>query len=147
MGGVTRLLQDRCTGQCAAPAARQASLAAIWSVRTPSRPEPATAKAYVPGMSPSMVARAKVLTSAQVARLKPNVVVRERSDVRRSLIVWATLYLLAFHAVVFLWRWRGTPGDRVLLIATHLLTAIGFAAMLGRPDPLRDVLLRFDRAL
>ena len=40
-----------------------------------------------------------------------------------------------------LWRARGIDGDRVLLGAAHVLTALGFAAMVSRPDPLRDTLL------
>ena len=42
-------------------------------------------------------------------------------------------------------RWSGASGkirgDRVLLGAAHVLTAVGFAAMISRPDPLRDLLL------
>ena len=50
--------------------------------------------------------------------------------------------MLAFHAVALVWRggaWRAT--DVVLLAAAHLLTAVGFAVLLSRPDPLRDTLL------
>ena len=49
------------------------------------------------------------------------------------------LYILAFHAVSRGWRSRALRGDRVLLAAAHVLTAIGFAAMVSRPDPLRDL--------
>ncbi len=63
---------------------------------------------------------------------------------RRWLTLWLALYLAAFHGVSFLWRRRGIPGDRVLLLIAHLLTAVGFAVMVSRPDPLRDVLL-FER--
>ena len=55
--------------------------------------------------------------------------------------LWGALYLIAFHAVFAAWRWRGLRGDRVLLAAAHVLTAVGFAAMVSRPDPLRDLLL------
>ena len=40
-----------------------------------------------------------------------------------------------------LWHVRGLEGDRVLLAAAHLLTALGFALLLSRADPLRDTLL------
>ena len=51
------------------------------------------------------------------------------------------MYILAFHGVSVVWRLKGIRGDRVLLVAAHLLTAIGLAAMISRPDPLRDLLL------
>jgi cell division protein FtsW (lipid II flippase) len=82
-----------------------------------------------------------VLTPAQLTTIKPAVVVRESGAVRGALLLWATLYILAFHAVSVAWRARALRGDRVLLAAAHVLTAIGFAAMISRPDPLRDSML------
>jgi cell division protein FtsW (lipid II flippase) len=82
-----------------------------------------------------------LLTSAQLAAIKPSLIVRDRAAVRRLLLLWGALYLVAFHAVLAVWRWRGLRGDRVLLTAAHVLTAVGFAAMVSRPDPLRDLLL------
>jgi cell division protein FtsW (lipid II flippase) len=82
-----------------------------------------------------------LLTSAQLAAIKPSLMVRDRADVRGLLLTWGALYLIAFHAVSAAWRWRRIPGDRVLLIAAHVLTAVGFAAMISRPDPLRDLVL------
>jgi cell division protein FtsW (lipid II flippase) len=82
-----------------------------------------------------------LLTSAQITQVKPLLTVRERGEMRGALVFWAALYLLAFHAVALIWRIRKIPGDRVLLTAAHALTALGFAAMISRPDPLRDTLL------
>lgn len=82
-----------------------------------------------------------VLTPAQLAELKPSVVVRERGDARRALLLWGGVYLAAVHLVPLAWRRRGIRGDPPSFIIAHLLTAIGFAAMVSRPDPLRDVLL------
>jgi cell division protein FtsW (lipid II flippase) len=82
-----------------------------------------------------------LLTSAQLAAIKPSLVVRDRAEVRNRLLLWCGLYLIAFHAVFAVWRWRGLRGDCVLLTAAHVLTAVGFAAMVSRPDPLRDLLL------
>lgn len=82
-----------------------------------------------------------LFTSDQIARLKPLVVVREWSAARNALLVWLVLYVASFHAISLVWRRRGFSGDRVLLVITHLLTAIGFAVMVSRPDPLRDVLI------
>ena len=81
-----------------------------------------------------------LLTSAQLAAIKPTLDrPGPRRSVRRLLLQWGALYLIAFHAVLAAWRWRGLRGDRVLLAAAHVLTAVGFAAMISRPDPLRDL--------
>jgi cell division protein FtsW (lipid II flippase) len=82
-----------------------------------------------------------LLTPAQLSALKPAVVVRNLGAVRASLWLWGALYILAFHAVSFVWRVRNLRGDRLLLTAAQLLTALGFAAMVSRQDPLRDTLL------
>src|SRR5688572_2927600 len=87
-----------------------------------------------------------LLTSAELAAIKPYLIVRERGAVLRSLLLWSALYCAAFLAVSLLWRAAGQRGDRNLLAAAHLLTAIGLVAMLARPDPLRDTLL-FQRYL
>ncbi len=82
-----------------------------------------------------------LLTPSQLSSTKPSFVVRDLTTVRRALLVWTMLYLGAFHAVSIVWRVRGRRGDRVLLVAAHVLTALGFAAMVSRPDPVRDLLL------
>jgi cell division protein FtsW (lipid II flippase) len=82
-----------------------------------------------------------LVTGADLAAIKPLVVVRSRAAVRRALLLWGALYIAAFHLVAFLWRRRGLPGDRVLLAIAHALTAVGFAIMVSRADPLRDVTL------
>ena len=51
------------------------------------------------------------------------------------------LYLAAFHVVSIVWRVRKLRGDRLILTAAHVLTALGLAAMISRPDPVRDLLL------
>jgi cell division protein FtsW (lipid II flippase) len=82
-----------------------------------------------------------VLTPAEATEIKPFLVVRTRSEVRRSLFLWTLLYVLAFHAVSLTWRAKQMKGDRLLLLAAHLLTALGLAAMISRVDPLRDAIL------
>ena len=79
-----------------------------------------------------------LLTGADLSAIKSAFVVRDLATVRRSLVTWVVLYLLGFHLVSIVWRVRGIPGDRVLLVCAHVLTALGFAAMVSRPDPLRD---------
>ena len=80
-----------------------------------------------------------LLTSADLAALKPFAIVRTRGEFRRLVLLFAVLYVLAFQAVGLVWHWRGVEGDRLLLAAAHLLTAIGFAILLSRSDPLRDI--------
>jgi cell division protein FtsW (lipid II flippase) len=82
-----------------------------------------------------------VLTPAQLSEVKPSLVVRERAAVGGALLLWSALYVIAFHAVSTIWRFRDRPGDRLLLTAAHVLTAFGLAAMVSRQDPLRDLLL------
>jgi cell division protein FtsW (lipid II flippase) len=82
-----------------------------------------------------------LLTPSQLSAIKPSLVVRDLAAVRGSLFLWAVLYVVAFQAVSMAWRLKRLRGDRLLLVAAHLLTALGLAAMVGRPDPLRDSLL------
>jgi cell division protein FtsW (lipid II flippase) len=82
-----------------------------------------------------------LLTPAQLSAVKPSMVVRNLAAVRGSALLWLALYIAAFHGVSLAWRFKGIRGDRLLLVAAHLLTALGLAAMVSRPDPLRDTLL------
>ena len=82
-----------------------------------------------------------VLTSAELALLKPSVVVRTEATLARLTLLWGAVYLASIWAVPLFWWARGFRGDYLLLSATHLLTALGFAALLSRQDPLRDTLL------
>jgi cell division protein FtsW (lipid II flippase) len=82
-----------------------------------------------------------LFTPAIIAKLKPSLSVRTREEFRGQALLFGALYVLGFHAVALLWRHRRVRHDRVLLAAVHLLTAIGFAVLLSRPDPLRDSLL------
>ncbi len=87
------------------------------------------------------LAGAQVLTARDLAVIKPAFVVRTPAEFRRSVLIWALACVFAFHAIVLLWRARAVEGDRLLLAAAQLLTALGFAAVLSRADPLRDSLL------
>ncbi|MCA1561615.1 MAG: FtsW/RodA/SpoVE family cell cycle protein [Acidobacteria bacterium] len=98
---------------------------------------------------PNVGAIAKATTSAglplftpgDISKLKPFLSVRTREEFRRQVWLFGALYVLGFHAVAFLWQRRRVRTDLLLLAAAHLLTAIGFALLLSRPDPLRDSLL------
>ena len=82
-----------------------------------------------------------LFTANDLATLKPRVAVRTPETFARQTLFWAALYFASFWALVLLWRLRGLRGDYLLLATAHLLTAIGFAVLLSRPDPLRDTVL------
>jgi cell division protein FtsW (lipid II flippase) len=82
-----------------------------------------------------------LFTASDLVAMKPFFVVRTREAFRLRLLWFGGLYLLGFQLIALVWRLRGTRGDRVLLAAAHLLTAVGFAVLLSRVDPLRDNLL------
>ncbi len=82
-----------------------------------------------------------LFTSADIAKLKPFLSVRTRDEFKNQVWLFGGLYVLGFHLVALLSRRRGVRTDLLLLAAAHLLTAIGFAVLLSRPDPLRDSLL------
>jgi cell division protein FtsW (lipid II flippase) len=99
----------------------------------------ARAKAASAG-APAPVAIA-LFTSADLALVKPSLTVRTPQEFARSTLLWALLYVVGFWAVALLWWVRGVRGDAALLAAAHLLTGVGLAVLVGRPDPLRDTLL------
>ena len=82
-----------------------------------------------------------VLTSDQLAALKPSLIVRTRDMFRRQVLLWSGALLVSVWVVALFWWLRGVRGDHLLLSATHLLTALGFALLVSRQDPLRDTLL------
>jgi cell division protein FtsW (lipid II flippase) len=84
---------------------------------------------------------AKAFTARDLAAVKSAFIVRTPEEFRRKVLLWGLACVLAFHAIVLLWRARAVEGDRLLLAAAHLLTALGFAALVSRADPLRDSLL------
>ena len=80
-----------------------------------------------------------LFTSSDLAAMKPSFVVRTRAQFRSQLVFWCALYLLAFQLAASIWRARAVDGDRLLLAAAHLVTGLGFAMLVSRADPLRDV--------
>ena len=80
-----------------------------------------------------------LLTSGDLSTLKPSLVVRTNDEFHRQVVLFSAVYLLGFLAVAVVGRVRRTEGDRLLFAVVHLLTAIGFAVLLSRPDPLRDI--------
>ncbi|HMF99009.1 MAG TPA: FtsW/RodA/SpoVE family cell cycle protein [Vicinamibacterales bacterium] len=89
---------------------------------------------------PNVGAIAPLFSPADFAKLKPLFTVRTIGEFRRQVVLFACLYIVAFQAPVLLWRLRRIRTDPVLLAVVHLITAIGFAVLLSRADPLRDSL-------
>jgi cell division protein FtsW (lipid II flippase) len=99
----------------------------------------ARAESRAPGAAPPDAI--PVLTSESLAAIKPSLIVRTRAAMARSVAAWTAIYLAAFYLVFAAWLLRGLRGDMWLLAGVHLLTALGFALLLSRVDPLRDTLL------
>ena len=87
---------------------------------------------------PNVGALRPLLSSEQLAALKPFAVVRTPETHQRHVRAWATVYVICVWIVPLFWWFRGMRGDYLLLASAHLLTAVGFAALLSRQDPLRD---------
>jgi cell division protein FtsW (lipid II flippase) len=90
---------------------------------------------------PNVGALREVLTATDLAAVKPSIIVRTPEAFANLTLFWVALYLMSFWAVFLLWRLRGIRGDYLLLAVVHLLTAIGFAALVSRADHLRDTVL------
>ena len=87
---------------------------------------------------PNVGAVRPLLSSEQLAALKPFAVVRTAQTHEQHVVVWAAVYVSCVWMVSLFWWFRGIRGDYLLLSSAHLLTALGFAALLSRQDPLRD---------
>ena len=85
--------------------------------------------------------RIPLFTTAQIAQLKTSLSVRTREEFRNLVWAFAAVFVIGFHITAFVQQRRAVRSDSLLLAAVHLLTAIGFAVLLSRPDPLRDNLL------
>jgi len=89
---------------------------------------------------PNVGAIAPLFAPAEFAKLKPLFTVRTADEFRRQVVIFACIYLFAFQAATLLWRLRRMRTDPLLFAVAHLVTAIGFAILLSRGDPLRDSL-------
>src|SRR4051812_31977909 len=89
---------------------------------------------------PNVGAIAPLFPPAEFARLKPVFSVRTADEFRRQVVLFACIYLFAFQAATVVWRLRRIRTDSVLFAVAHLITALGFAILLSRGDPLRDTL-------
>ena len=92
------------------------------------------------GPLPNVGAIAPLFSPADFAKMKPLFTVRTTDEFRRQVVLFGCIYILAFQAAMLVWRLRGIRTDPLLVAVAHLLTAIGFAVLLSRADPLRDSL-------
>jgi cell division protein FtsW (lipid II flippase) len=97
--------------------------------------------AELPNVGDLVRARVPGLTSANLPAAKPALVVRTAERFANQTALWGGVYLASFWLLALFWWVRRIRGDCVLLAAVHFLTAVGFAILLTRPDPLRDTLL------
>jgi cell division protein FtsW (lipid II flippase) len=81
-----------------------------------------------------------LLSSAQLARLKPLLVVRDRSQFRNQLILASVLFFGSFAVVHIFWSLRRVSGPQYLLPALLVLSGIGLTLMISLRDPVRDTL-------
>jgi len=79
-----------------------------------------------------------LFTPSDLSLVKPGLAVRTETRFRWLVLRWSAYYFLGFAAVALAWQLRRGRGDLLLLAAALLLTALGFAALLSRADPLRD---------
>src|SRR5918995_1846823 len=87
-----------------------------------------------------------VLSPADLAKLKPHVVVRTPQAFRLRLLTAALCLIAAFWAAHAVRRVRGTIGDPVALPVVLLLCGIGLMSLLALRDPLRDTMSFFGSA-
>lgn len=87
-----------------------------------------------------------MLTAQQFALLKPKLRVRDMTEFRSRLLLWAGVFLAVFYLVHFAWHVRGFSGDTLILPSIHALCGIGFILMVSLRDPLRDTLMFGDFA-
>ncbi|HEX2644416.1 MAG TPA: FtsW/RodA/SpoVE family cell cycle protein, partial [Thermoanaerobaculia bacterium] len=83
----------------------------------------------------------RLLSTTDLRRLKPEVVVRTPAQFRRAFFLWTALFLLVFPLVHLAFRWRQFTGDQLMLPIVLLLAGLGLMVMLSVRDPLRDQLL------
>ena len=82
-----------------------------------------------------------ILTRGELSVIKPFAVVRTAEAHQQLVVRWVAIYLASVWFVVLCWWALGMRGDVQLLAAAHLLTGLGFAALVSRQDPLRDTTL------
>jgi cell division protein FtsW (lipid II flippase) len=81
------------------------------------------------------------LTSADIAAIKPHLVVRTPQEFRARIDAAAMWFFAAFWIAHLVRRWRGAGDDPLLLPALLVLSGIGLMSMMTLRDPLRDTVI------
>jgi cell division protein FtsW (lipid II flippase) len=81
-----------------------------------------------------------IFTVADIAALKPSVVVRTSEDYRWRMLAATVWFMAAFWLAHGARAIAGTTGDPLLLPIVQLLSGLGLMAMVALRDPLRDTL-------
>jgi cell division protein FtsW (lipid II flippase)/cell division protein FtsI/penicillin-binding protein 2 len=82
----------------------------------------------------------QALTAADIAAIKPSLIVRSPDAHQRRMLTALVLFMAAFWIAALARGWVGTTGDPLLLPIVHLLTGLGLMTMVALRDPLRDTL-------
>jgi cell division protein FtsW (lipid II flippase) len=82
--------------------------------------------------------RVKVFTPADIAAIKPAIIVRTPAMYTRGIAITVVLFLLSFWLAHFVRRLFNATGDPVLLPSMQMLTGLALLAMMSIRDPLRD---------
>ena len=85
-------------------------------------------------------AQVAVLSPADLAVLKPRVVVRTLRKFARDALLTCGIFLSAFWIAHFVRRWRRAEDDPLMLPILLLLSGIGLMCMLALRDPIRDTM-------
>ncbi|MBE3071470.1 MAG: FtsW/RodA/SpoVE family cell cycle protein, partial [Acidobacteria bacterium] len=93
------------------------------------------------GAAPQKAVSVPLLTGAELADLKPRLVVRRPGEFQQALAWSIILFLAGFYLAHAVARWRRSTADPCLLPAIHLLCGIGLMTMVSLRDPLRDLAL------
>lgn len=81
-----------------------------------------------------------LLTAADIAAIKPRVIVRTRAEFTMRVLTAAAWFFGAFWTAHLVRRRRGAGDDPLILPILLLLSGIGMMAMLALRDPLRDTI-------
>ena len=81
-----------------------------------------------------------LLTSANIAAIKPTLIVRAPETYRRQVVIALALLVVSLWTAHLIRSMLRVTGDPIILPVLSLLTGIGFAAMLALRDPLRDTI-------
>lgn len=138
---VARAILTRIADANAEPLTRVGQLASIRIPASQVRARPAYVRLNERLRERPTLTDVPALSGADIAALKPNVIVRTQDDYTSQMTVVALLFFVPFWVAHIVRWWFGTTGDGVLLAAVQLLTSLGLMTMIALRDPLRDTVI------